>query len=415
MVLSRRQYNKRMIMMYLVLSALLPCGALLLNLYFFKISELNSIIMLLFLIPAFLLLVALIYFFIRYRTPKNYIKHNRIIKSIENNLVSINAYIPKTDASYVILPKIKIKNDAIYISLKNLKIRKQIEQYKNTFSTALPGEFIVDDIELSQNSLQLKITYDDLSKYKQEVYTVDEFSKLVQSLDTMEFYFDKKHIINLNSYPMWAIIGGTGSGKSVFAQQLLLQAMIKDFDTYVFDCKHTYGMFRNNADYRTNSNEILSGLSELEKEMNQRYIELESLWDINPRATAFDLGYKPVFVLVEEYAALQDDLDNKKDIEELKRIIRVLAKKARQCSMHLFIVSQTGGVDVIESSTRNNLNKVLLGNAMNNILTSTFQADKEEIPTGTFNVGEGLIQLNRITILRAPFILDIEQYSSILD
>ena len=76
--------------------------------------------------------------------------------------------------------------------------------------------------------------------------------------------------------------------------------------------------------------------------------------------------------------------------------------------MHLFLVTQTSGVDVIESSTRAQLNKVLLGNVMNNILTSTFQADKDEIPAVTFhNKGEGLIQLNRITVLRAPYISDI--------
>ena len=83
--------------------------------------------------------------------------------------------------------------------------------------------------------------------------------------------------------------------------------------------------------------------------------------------------------------------------------------------MHLFLVSQTGGVDTIDSSTRNNLNKVLLGNAMNNILISTFQSDKEEIPTGTFNAGEGRIQLERITILRTPFVNNIEEFASLFE
>ena len=404
-----------MILMLLVLSALLPCGALLLNLFIIRIPEVNAIALFCFLIPAFFILMGIIYLFIRYHTPKRYIKNNRIMNSIENNLISIGAYMPKTDAPYVVLPQIRIKNDVIYISLKNLKIRRQIEQFKSTFSTALPGEYIVDDIELSSNSNVLKIVYDDLSKYKQETYSVKEYKLLIDTFSPMDFYFDKKHIVNLNSYPMWSIIGGTGSGKTIMAQQLLLQAVIKGFETHVFDCKHTYGMFRNYTDYLTDSSEILLGLSDLEKEMNQRYADLEPLWDINPRATAFDLGYKPVFILVEEYAVLQDDLDNKRDVEELRRIIRILSKKARQCSMHLFLVSQTGGVDTIDSSTRNNLNKVLLGNAMNNILISTFQSDKEEIPTGTFNAGEGRIQLERITILRTPFVNNIEEFASLFE
>ena len=408
MALSKRRYIRRMFWMIMVISALPSCSALVLAMFIIKDPILYDIAKLFLVPPAVMLIGGIIYFAIRYRTFKRYIIHNRIMNSIENNLVSINAYIPKDGASYVILPKIRIKSDAVYISLKNIKIRRQIEQYKNTFSTALPGDYIVDDIEFSPNSNVMKIIYDDLSKYTQEVYTLDDYRTMISSLDKMIFYFDKKHIVNLNDYPHWLISGGTGSGKSVFAQELLTQAIIKGFNTHVFDCKHTYGMFRSIVKYETDSTSILTKLSELENEMNQRYAELETLWDINPRAVANDLGFAPIFILVEEYSALQDELDDKKDKEELKRIIRVLSKKARQCSMHLFLVTQTSGVDVIESSTRAQLNKVLLGNVMNNILTSTFQADKDEIPAVTFhNKGEGLIQLNRITVLRAPYISDI--------
>lgn len=290
-----------------------------------------------------------------------------------------------------------------------MKIRKAIEQYINSFSTALNGDYVVEDVEITPNSSVLIIKYENLNTYKQETYNFEEYKHLVSSLDLMSFYFDKRHIVNLNDYPHWMIVGNSGSGKSFFAQELLSQAIIKGFKCYVLDPKRTYGAYRGLSTYISDEMDILSVLKDLEIEMNRRYKELEPLWDDNPRALAIDLGYKPIFVLVEEYSALQDGIIDKKEKEELKRIVRILSKKARQCSIHLCLVMQTGGVDVIESSVRSQFNKVLLGNVMNNILVSTFQADKEEIPTMNFkNKGEGLIQLQKITIIRVPNVTNIE-------
>ncbi|MBR2674494.1 MAG: hypothetical protein IKE52_03440 [Mogibacterium sp.] len=395
--------------MAVVMSALPSCGALLFGLFIIKEPEVFTLAKIFLIFPAFFLLIILLYLLVRYRTLKRYIAHNRIMNSIENNLISIGAYVPKNDACYVILPKIRVKRDAIYINMKNVKIRHLIERYKNTFSTALPGEYVVDDIELSQNSNTMKIVYEDLRQYQQEIYSIDDYVDMIKSQSLLDFYFDKKHIVDLSDYPHWLLSGGTGSGKTVLAQELLIQAIVKGFETYIFDCKHTYGLFREKSNYETDPITILSSLSELENEMNQRYLELEHHWINNPRAVANDLGFSPIFILIEEYSALQDELQDKKDKEELKRIMRVLSKKARQCSMHLFVVTQTSGVDVIESSTRAQMNKVLLGNVMNNILTSTFQADKEEIPAVTFhNKGEGLIQTKKINVVRVPYVENIE-------
>ncbi len=75
------------------------------------------------------------------------------------------------------------------------------------------------------------------------------------------------------------------------------------------------------------------------------------------------------------------------------------------------IVMQSAGTENINSTTRSNLTKILLGNAQSNIMTATFGTGVD-IPNlhSKLSKGEGLIQLDRITMLRVPKISDIENF-----
>ena len=88
---------------------------------------------------------------------------------------------------------------------------------------------------------------------------------------------------------------------------------------------------------------------------------------------------------------------------------------ARQSNIHLMIVLQSAGTENIQSTTRSNLTKVLLGNAQSNILNATF-GNGVDIPTinTKLNKGEGLIQLDRITLLRVPKINDLDSFKDVI-
>ena len=75
---------------------------------------------------------------------------------------------------------------------------------------------------------------------------------------------------------------------------------------------------------------------------------------------------------------------------------------------------QAAGTENIQATTRSNLTKVLLGNAQSNIMTATFGTGVD-IPNvnSRLNKGEGLIQLDRITVLRVPQIPDIDRFKDI--
>ena len=119
--------------------------------------------------------------------------------------------------------------------------------------------------------------------------------------------------------------------------------------------------------------------------------------------------------MIEEYISLQASLD-KKQKEELERVVKNISVLARQSNIHLMIVLQSAGTENINSTTRSNLTKILLGNAQSNILNATFGVGAD-IPNvnSKLKKGEGLIGLDRITILRVPKIIDMENFKEVVD
>ena len=343
------------------------------------------------------------------------IKNLQLLDSIESNLISVGAYLKNDNVNYAELPKIRIRKNKITISLKNLKIRTVIARYLDSFSTALPVRYIVEDYYISQNNAEIIIIYEDIKTYKPEVYTLSEYKKKIESMPLLDLYFDKKHILNVNDYPHFLISGSTGSGKSYFANQIVVQAIIKEWQVIICDLKRSYGLYKAFTDYCYEIDDIIAKLHSVESEMQSRMEKLQPYLDKNPRTLAVDIGYKPMLVVIEEFISLQASLD-KKQKEELERVVKNISVLARQSNIHLMIILQSAGTENINSTIRSNLTKVLLGNAQSNILISTFGTGVD-IPNvnSKLNKGEGMIMQDRITILRVPAITDIEDFNVIFE
>lgn len=357
---------------------------------------------------------ALIITLIKNRGIKNYIENRILLQSIETNLMAIGAYTKKDDKVFVELPKIRIKRGIIIISLRNLKIRTIIERYLDSFSTALPDRYIVEDYYISQNNAEVNIIYEDIKNYRYEQYNISDYVDMVKSMNLLDIYFDRKHIVNVNDHPHFLISGSSGSGKSYLANEIVIQAIAKEWEVVILDLKRSYGLYRAFVDYSYELDDILDKLQSVESEMLSRMEKLQPALDNNPRTLAVDIGYKPMLVVIEEYISLQASLDKKKK-EELERIVKNISVLARQSNIHLMIVMQSAGTENIQSTTRSNLTKVLLGNAQSNILTATFGTGVDIPNINTkMHKGEGLIQLDRITMLRVPRIDDIESFKDMI-
>lgn len=340
---------------------------------------------------------------------KNLISKTVILNCIENNLISVGAYIKKV-GNYAVLPKIRIKEGTIRISLSNMKIRSIIERYLSSFSTALPERYIVEDYYLTPNNAEVHIIYSDIKNFKCEEYTVKDYISMAKTTGDFNLYFDKKHIVDVRDYPHFLISGSSGSGKSYLANQLVIQSIAKDWEVVICDIKRSYGLYKAYADYVYEKEDIVDKLKQMESEMNQRLEALQSTLDYNPQALAVDAGYRPKIIVIEEYISLLSSMD-KKQKDEVERIVKNISVLARQVDIHLMIIMQSAGTENINSTTRSNLTKVLLGNAQSNIMTATFGTGVDIPKTNTkMSKGEGLIQLDRISLVRVPRIDDIDDF-----
>lgn len=413
MIVSRRKYFTDFLLAMMVVGVLLAVSTLIANYYMIHIEAVSLIIEGVALLTATVLFLSFVITIIANKGLIGYINKQILLSSIEKNLISIGAYTQGNNKRYAFLPRIRIKDNEIRIRLNNLRVRQKIEQYINSFSTALPDRYVVEDYYISQNNAEMIISYTNIKDFKHEKYTIAEYCKKVRELGTLELYFDKKHIININDAPHWLCSGNSGSGKSYFTQEVLMQAIMKGWAVVVIDIKRSYGLFKERIEYVYEISDVIGKLQDIEKEMYSRLEKLQPELDRNPRALAIDIGCKPMLVIIEEYISLQSALD-KKDREELERVVKNISVLARQANVHLMIVLQSAGTENINTTTRSNLNKVLFGNAQSNILTATFGTGVDLPAITHFEKGEGLIQTDRITILRAPTITDVDNFKNVI-
>lgn len=413
MIISKRSYFLRYYITMMVLGTVILLAVPIANNYLYHIPFVNEVCKRILIYEAIILTLIILAVIIVNGGIKNYISNTIIRYYIESNLISIGAYIKKV-GSYAVLPKIKIKDGIIRISLSNLRVRSIIERYLSSFSTALPERYIVEDYYLTPNNAEVHIIYSDIKNFKCEEYTVKDYFSMAKTTGDFNLYFDKKHIVDVRDYPHFLISGSSGSGKSYLANQLVIQSIAKDWEVVICDIKRSYGLYKAYTDYVYEIEDIVDKLKQMESEMNQRLEALQSTLDYNPQALAVDAGYRPKIIVIEEYISLLSSMD-KKQKDEVERIVKNISVLARQVDIHLMIVMQSAGTENIQSTTRSNLTKVLLGNAQSNILTATFGTGVDIPKVNTkMSKGEGLIQLDRISVLRVPRIDDIDDFKEVM-
>ena len=410
MIISKRKYYCNLFIAMVVIGAFILMCVPVANRYLFHISLINRICIYGLIGEGAAIAIIMMITLIKNRGFKRYISKKTLLRTVERNLIAIGAYQKRENKVFADLPKIRIKEGKVRIRLSNVKIRTILERYLDSFSTALPERYVVEDYYITQNNAEVVILYEDIKNYKPEEYMLKEYISKVKALSQSEMYFDRKHTVNLNDYPHLLLSGSSGSGKSYLANEIVIQAIVKGYEIVICDIKRSYGLYKGFTDYVYEVEDITQKLLSVESEMSERMRVLQAELDKNPRVLATDIGYKPKLVVIEEYISLQSALDKKKK-EELERVVKNLSVLARQSCIHLMIVVQSAGTENINSTTRSNLTKILLGNAQSNILNATFGSgvDIPDVHT-KLNKGGGLIQLDRITMLRVPRIDDIDDF-----
>lgn len=413
MVISKRKYYRNFLLTMLITGVVLLFAASVVDKYVIHTYVVGRICRKMLVMIILAICACVIMTLLKNRGIKNYVSKRILIKNIEENLISIGAYTKIENKNFVILPKIKIRDNKIIIELSNLRIRNILDRYMNSFSTALPERYVVEDYYVTKNNAQIVISYEDVKNFKPEKYDLMEYRKLTENTGKMDLYFDRKHVVNLNDHPHILLSGGSGSGKSYLANELVIQAIFKQYEVVILDIKRSYGLYKDHAEYYYETDTILQKIRDIENEMSERMEKLQPELDKNPHVLAVDIGYRPKLIVIEEYISLLSSMD-KNQKEEMERIVKNISVLARQSNIHMLMVMQSAGTENINSTTRSNMTKVLMGRAQSNILNATFGNSGVDIPTTQLNKGEGLIQLDRITVIRVPEIMDIENFNKMI-
>lgn len=154
---------------------------------------------------------------------------------------------------------------------------------------------------------------------------------------------------DIRTAPHLLIAGASGSGKSIFLHILINQlAKIPDSELYLFDPKivelaeHKKKAYL----YLSDSTKIAASLTELIKEMNERY---KTLAKAKVRSIEGMPGMPYKFVIIDEFGDLMLS-------EHIQGSMLVLAQKGRAAGIHLIIATQRPSVDIIKGTIKANFN-----------------------------------------------------------
>lgn len=163
----------------------------------------------------------------------------------------------------------------------------------------------------------------------------------------------------MNKIKHLLVAGSTGSGKSIWLNQLILTLLMLKNSTqlqmFMIDIKQVelvqFSAFRQVQKVVTDADEAVQLLNQLIKEMDKRYelfknANVKNIALYNKK-TKNKLPY--IVVVIDEYAELKNrnsDIDN---------YVQSLTQLSRACGIHLIIATQRPSVDIISGVIKSNL------------------------------------------------------------
>lgn len=240
-----------------------------------------------------------------------------------------------------------------YFDLNNVKDRKKINNTVLNLQTQLKNKIYLRD---SGTISHFCIEFERKTRYFPHFTEVCDTLK--DKKDTIIFGINEQNEVltyELDKMPHLLVAGATGSGKSVFLNNVILNLILynspNDLKLVLIDPKQVeFGIYEkiNNlyCPIITNFESALNTLNNLCDIMDKRYLKLKKL---NLRNNSQNIFYK-IVVIVDELADLM--LTSKKAVET--QLVR-LAQKGRACGIHLILATQRPTVNVVTGLIKANI------------------------------------------------------------
>lgn len=178
--------------------------------------------------------------------------------------------------------------------------------------------------------------------------------------------------IGLDKQPMALIGGSTGSGKTMLAFTLLVQALKRNATVYIYDGKGLdfWELAAMDAHIVSEANELLAVLNDIVDRLRGRIDTFRSVGAHNFKeyiARTNDPYCKRVILLVDECAELLDPTGRMKEdrelIAQITSHLNTIARMGRAVGIHLIISTQRPDMNAVPGSLKSNLDVRICGKA----------------------------------------------------
>lgn len=178
--------------------------------------------------------------------------------------------------------------------------------------------------------------------------------------------------INIDKQPMILLAGSTGSGKTMLAITLMIQAAYRGARTYIYDAKGLdyLCMLAHDSQLFVSAAEFLRCLNNIAAEIDFRVTGFRHVLarDINEyRKKTNNPAYARIIVLVDECAEILDPTGRTKEekevIAQITSRLNTIARMGRAVGVHLIISTQRPDATAVPGSIKSNLDVRICGKA----------------------------------------------------
>lgn len=218
--------------------------------------------------------------------------------------------------------------------------------------------------------------------------------------DVVPYKTDDEHYITLgygsgglikwefDELPHLLIIGETGNGKSTYLRNVFIQ-FNPEWDLRIIDGKRVeFSFLRKFGYYVAAESEYMDTIREVQEEVERRFKEMEERDGVNNYK---QLGYKPLFLVIDEFIYVAESLD-KKTREEMTKRLTDIALRGRAAGVFLVLILQRPDAKYLDTVIRDNIKaRVALGDATETAYEMCFGAENKKLTP--LNKGEGYAQI----------------------
>ena len=264
-------------------------------------------------------------------------------------------------------------------SILEPRVKESIGRLQSLFKG---GELISK--ENKSDSIEVKLFYKK-SDYREEIDVMEE----VKFDPKGYIQLDKYHAWEYRKYPHLLLAGDTGTGKSRVLYGMIhkLLAETSENNLYICDGKNDE-LYELCKDYLKLSNVesdsfvIGETVRKIEKIMDDRYENRER-------------NAKPIFLIVDEFAALRIALP-KKEFAEINDSLKRIILMGRASNIHILMALQRPETSVLDGTIRDNYSiRIGLGNLKDENYKMVFGVTKDDSVLHR-EVGQGYISINDV-------------------